>query len=395
MGVGSPCGGQNLALTWQLSEMHGWGLVGVHTALHLIDLGRPPLLLEKPLLSTLRPENREKLKILVDSYQQITAIAARSGNRMLGLNDCTVLHALGNGFVPGPLSAVYRGSRNVGVIAFEDTLFDEETLRRARGYDKLVVHSNYNQALLAEQGITDVACTFQGVDPDELVSASPTRRFGDRFVVFAGGKVEFRKGQDIVLAAFRRFHERHPDALLVTAWHNPWPHTSADIAESPLIPAAPAVGDNGKLRIVEWAMACGVPPEGFVDMGFLGRGQIATILAECHAAIFPNRCEGATNLVAMEAMACGVPVILSANTGHLDLIRDGNCLPLRHQDPVVDPAGRRRGWGESSVEEVVDHLETLYTDRVAAHACADKAWAFMRGERTWRAFAETFVAAVA
>ncbi|MDQ2103873.1 glycosyltransferase family 4 protein [Azospirillum isscasi] len=386
---------QNLALTWQLSEIHGWGLVGVHTALHLIDWGRPPLLLEKPHLGSLRPGNRQKLEVLLDGYQQISAIADRSGNRMLALNDCTVLHALGNGFVAGPLSAQFRGSRNVGVIAFEDTLFDEVTLRRARSYDQLVVHSEFNRALLAEQGIPDVACAFQGVDPDELTPVPPARRFGDRFVVFAGGKVEFRKGQDIVLAAFRRFHERHPDALLITAWHNPWPHTSADIAESPLVPAAPAVGDNGKLRIVEWAMACGVPPEGFVDMGFLGRGQIPAILAECHAAIFPNRCEGATNLVAMEAMACGVPVILSANTGHLDLIRDGNCLPLRQQDPVADPAGRRRGWGESSVEEAVAHLETLYTDRAAARSRADKAQAFLRGERTWRAFAETFVTAVA
>ena len=386
---------QNLALTWQLSEIHGWGLVGVHTALHLVDRGQPPLLLEKPLLSTLRPENREKLESLMDGHRQITAIADRSGNRMLGLNDCTVLHALGNGFVAGPLSARFRGSRNVGVIAFEDTLFDEDTLRRARSYDRIVVHSDYNRALLAEQGITDVGCAFQGVDPDELAPVPPTGRFGDRFVVFSGGKVEFRKGQDIVLAAFRRFHERHPDALLVTAWHNPWPHTSADIAESPLVPSAPAVGDNGKLRIVEWAMTCGVPPEGFVDMGFLGRDQIPAILAECHAAIFPNRCEGATNLVAMEAMAYGVPVILSANTGHLDLIRDGACLPLSRQDPVADPAGRRRGWGETSVDEVVAHLETLYTDRAAARARADKARAFLRGERTWGAFAEAFVTAVA
>ena len=383
----------NLALTWQLSEIHGWGLVGVHTALHLVGQNRPPLLLEKPLLSTLRPENRERLSGLMDGYRQIAAIAARSGDRMLGLDGCTVLHALGNGFVPGPVSARFRGDRNVGVVAFEDTLFERDAMKRAREYDRLVVHSTFNRELLDEQGITETACVFQGVDFDELTPVPPAKRFGDRFVVFSGGKLEFRKGQDIALAAFRRFHERHPDALLVTAWHNPWPHMSADIAESPLTPVAPAVGENGKLRIVEWAMANGVPPEGFIDMGFLARQQIAAILAECHAAIFPNRCEGATNLVAMEAMACGVPVILSANTGHLDLIRDGNCLPLRHQSQVADPAGKRRGWGESSVEEVVERLETLYTDRALARASAGEAQAFLRGERTWRAFAEHFVAA--
>ena len=34
-----------LAFTWQLSEAHGWGLVGVHTALHLVERRRPPVLL--------------------------------------------------------------------------------------------------------------------------------------------------------------------------------------------------------------------------------------------------------------------------------------------------------------------------------------------------------------
>lgn len=384
---------QTLALTWQLSEIHGWGLVGVHTALHLVERGRPPLLLEAPLMTTLRPKNREKLAGLTEPFRQIAALAARSGDRMLGLDDCTMLHALGNGFIPGPCSARFRGRRNVGVIAFEETGLDDGVLRRARSYDRLVVHSNYNRNLLAERGLAGVACVFQGVDPEELAPAPPARRFGDRFVIFSGGKIEFRKGQDIVLAAFRRFHQRHSDALLITAWHNPWAQTSADIAESPWTPVAPAVGENGKLRIVEWAMACGVPPEGFIDMGFLARPQIASILPECHAALFPNRCEGATNLVAMEAMACGVPVILSANTGHLDLIRDGACLPLRHQMPVADPAGKRQGWGESAVEEAVEALEVLYTDRVAARARADRARAFLCAERTWAAFAETFVTA--
>ena len=386
---------QTLALTWQLSEIHGWGLVGVHTTLYLVDRGRPPLLLERPLLNALRPANRERIEPLMDAHHTISAIAQQAGDKILHLEGCTVLQALGNGFVPGGPASRFRGSRTVGVIAFENSFFDAEIRERAGAYDRIVVHSSYNRDLLLEQGVTDVAVTFQGVDPEELALVPPCGRFGDRFVVFSGGKIEFRKGQDIVLAAFRRFHQRHPDALLVTAWHNYWPHTSASIAESPHTPVPPAIGGNGKLRIVEWAMEHGVPPEAFVDMGVLARDQIAGILADCHAAVFPNRCEGATNLVAMEAMACGVPVILSANTGHLDLIRDGNCFPLRHQSDVPDPDGSRRGWGESSVEELVERLEQIHADRAAATQRAEAGRAFVRGERTWRAFAESFVAAVA
>ena len=66
---------RNLALTWQLTEVHGWGLVGVHTALYLVEIGRPPLLLHKPEPSSLRPENRERLDCLMDGFRQISAIA--------------------------------------------------------------------------------------------------------------------------------------------------------------------------------------------------------------------------------------------------------------------------------------------------------------------------------
>ncbi|CAO3357939.1 glycosyltransferase family 4 protein [Azospirillum melinis] len=384
---------KNIALTWQLSEIHGWGLVGVHTALCLLDQGRPPLLLERPLLATLRPENRERVTALLAGYERIGAIAGQVRDRVLVIEGWTLLHALANGFTEGPTSARFRGSRNVGVIAFEDSRFDAATLERARSYDKLVVHSTYNRDLLLEQGIPDVGCAFQGIDPGELPALPPTGRFGDRFVIFSGGKLEFRKGQDIVLAAFRHFHRRHPEALLVTAWHNHWPHTSKTIAESPLTPLPPMIGENGKLRIVEWAMAHGVPPEGFVDMGFIPRHRIAAIMADCHAAVFPNRCEGATNLVAMEAMACGVPVILSANTGHLDLIREDNCLALRNQAPVIDPTGARRGWGESAVDEIIEQLESIYTDSAAARVRAEMGRTFMHGERTWRNFANSLIQA--
>jgi glycosyltransferase involved in cell wall biosynthesis len=385
---------KKLALTWQLTEVHGWGLVGVHTALYLVDRGAPPLLLEKPLMGTLRPENRARLQALEGPFAQVGELVARNPGKVLLLQEYDVLHALGNLFIPGGPSARFRGKRNIGVIAFEDTTFDPEVLARARSYDRIVVHSAYNQRLLTERGFTEVGVALQGIDPGEMHLLPRTRRFGDRFVVFSGGKLEFRKGQDIVVAAFSRFHRRHPDALLITAWHNPWAHIAAGMAESRWTPVPPTVDAGNKLKITDWAVANGVPADGFLDLGFLNRSQIPAVLAECDAAVFPNRCEGATNLVAMEAMACNVPVVLSGNTGHLDLIRDGNSLVLGRQDPVPDPTGARQGWGESSVEELVEHLETLYTDHAAARRQAGQAMEFVRGERTWRAFAEAFVDAI-
>lgn len=386
----------NLAFTWQLTEVHGWGLVGVHTALYLADQGRPALLLEKPLMGTLRPENRARLQALEAPYQQVAAMADNAKGHMLLLKEFDVLHALGNGFTAGGPSGRFRGRRNIGVIAYEDTRFTPEVMARARQYDRIVVHSTYNRQLLEIWGFDNVGLAFQGIDPTEMVEAHPSGRFGDRFVVFSGGKLEFRKGQDIVLAAFRAFRQRHPDALLVTAWQNAWPEVGMTMAESPLAPKPPRILPNNMVDVKSWAMENGADEESFVDLGFLGRHQIAGILADCHAAVFPNRCEGATNLVAMEAMACGVPVVLSNNTGHRDLLKsptqgDDLCLTLDRQVPVADRDGSRFGWGESSVDELVEALERLYADRAAAKARAARAKAFIRTERSWRAFAEAFV----
>jgi glycosyltransferase involved in cell wall biosynthesis len=127
-----------------------------------------------------------------------------------------------------------------------------------------------------------------------------------------------------------------------------------------------------------WAAANGIKPEQFLNLGLVPNASMPTILREMDAALFPNRCEGGTNLVAMEAMACGVPTILSANSGHLDLIQDGTALALTDQRPMPDVPG----WRESNIEEIVAALETLYTDRARA-AAIGAAGAKLLAGMTW------------
>jgi glycosyltransferase involved in cell wall biosynthesis len=93
------------------------------------------------------------------------------------------------------------------------------------------------------------------------------------------------------------------------------------------------------------------------------------VLREMDVALFPNRCEPGTNLVAMECMAVGLPVILSANTGHLDLMTPENSYALSRQapvDPVRASVGGSAGWGESDCEEILAQLEAIYTDSAEA-----------------------------
>ena len=57
----------------------------------------------------------------------------------------------------------------------------------------------------------------------------------------------------------------------------------------------------------------------------------------------------------MECLACGVPTILSDNTGHRDLLRMGFAHPIAQK-----PGNVWSEWGESDVEEVVEALERAF-----------------------------------
>jgi glycosyltransferase involved in cell wall biosynthesis len=98
----------------------------------------------------------------------------------------------------------------------------------------------------------------------------------------------------------------------------------------------------------------------------------------------------------MESLACGVPTILSANTGHLDLIGAAHCYPLRSQGQVAGNAHYRgtEGWGEAAVEEVVAVLEEIYADRAMANQRGAAAAEWMQNW-TWARQTQRFLKVLA
>lgn len=378
-------------INWRPTEVHGWGMVGVHTCLHLLRIGASPVVYTLPEPSTLRPETMAKLAPVIESSRGLAPLVTelQAQGRRLHIPEATVLYALGGHMQPALEAQSFFGDRNIGVGAFTETNLSDQALRDARSYSKIIIHSNFNKQVLADHGIAS-ECVFQGVDPNEVSPGSSTGMFGDRYVVFSGGKIEFRKAQDLVVAAFKIFHERHPDALLVTAWGNFWPATALSMYECTSVPFAPAVSQDG-VDIDGWLLANGLPQRSFINYGFLSRNAIAPLLHNCHLAVFPNRCEPGTNLVAMEAMACGVPVVLSANTGHLDLVGQDRTFVLSRQQPVADADGARRYWGESDVEELLESMEFAYQNRDAAKARGMAGADWVLNHRRWDQFAAEFV----
>ncbi|MEP7344884.1 MAG: glycosyltransferase, partial [Gemmatimonadaceae bacterium] len=142
-----------------------------------------------------------------------------------------------------------------------------------------------------------------------------------------------------------------------------------------------------------WLGANGIPADAVLDIGRVPNALMGRVVREAHVALFPNRAEGGTNLVAMECMAAGVPTIVSSNTGHLDLVASGGCIPLRRQR-VVSPPTRfysgTEGWGESDVAEIVEVLERAHDDRAAVRAIGAQGASIMQGW-SWRSQVERLI----
>ena len=127
-------------------------------------------------------------------------------------------------------------------------------------------------------------------------------------------------------------------------------------------PTSKALADDGPQALTTWLAANGVPADSILDVGRAPNATMGQVVRDADVALFPNRCEGGTNLVAMECMAAGVPTIVSNNTGHRDLVATGGCFALATQRPVRPPTRFYRGvdgWGESDVEEMVEQLERV------------------------------------
>jgi len=331
-------------LGWQVGGQSGWQLFAAHLALGLARNGA-----QVHIADNIEP--RGLSPTLLPSIQQMIVRGDRNEWRIR-------IDGSGNHFPEAP---DVKNRVKVCLAVFEDSHLPDDRKHCWGTFDRVIACSTWAQQRLDGWGVkADV--WFQGSD-DSIFFPAPKRRSDDRFYVFSGGKLEFRKGQDIVVAAFKRFLDtpEGKDAVLVTAWQNLWPQTMDGIWESGYVKGVP-VSRLGQLDIVSWCVANGIPAANVLDLGMIRQPDLAATLRECDVGFFPNRCEGATNMILPETMLSGIPCIVSQNTGHLDAAPVHHCVPLMTQREVTLRTGLftgYEGWGESEVDECVEALKRV------------------------------------
>jgi glycosyltransferase involved in cell wall biosynthesis len=230
--------------------------------------------------------------------------------------------------------------------------------------DGVLVPSEYCKRVVRDSGVSlPIAVIGHGVDHegvppplpiDRATRGEPTREAPFVFLNVSAG-VDRKGVEELVTAYALAFSRRDPVLLVIKTYEN----------EQNLV-------DRWVSRVTQ-----GVPDAPVIQVIFdeLHRQEIEMLYGRADVLVLPTRGEG-FNLPAAEAMARGLPVIVTRHSGHLDFCNDANCLLvdchyeistsyLRIPDSV---------WVRPAVQQLVTALKAAYREaRTAGSATHSRA----------------------
>lgn len=304
------------------------------------------------------------------------------------------LHAI-RGIDMMPIEPSKRAKINIGYTFFESNLIVGDGLKNVAQkwgeWDWIVAGSSWCEQALRRAGWERTSTIIQGVDHRIFKPVGPPVST-DNFIVFSGGKFEYRKGQDIVIAAMKVMMERHKDVALSAAWSNPWLETMKSMEQSRLVEYVH--GSNDSESIGRTIIRAGLPTERVLFSWNYHNLSMPGLYRTSDVGLFPNRCEGGTNLVLMEYVACGKPAIATDATGHCDVLNSCNHVRIRpdYMRPVMvyDSGDNPIAiWQEPELEAVIERLEWAYQNRDKIREIGHRAAESMK-PHTWEAAARRF-----
>lgn len=323
---------RTLLLSWPIQGTTGWGVNGANLARHASLAGWQVYADGGIDWSTLPPWWR------LEGWDVLPHVK--------GMRYTSALYAAGNGVAPHIEPGL--ADRFLIETFLEDTAkITPDVVDAYNAAHAVIVGSWWNYTLLRDAGVTNLALIHQGADTAGLMGVPEQER---RFI-FSGGKLEQRKAQDVVIAAFREYLTVDRDAVLVTAWQNPWLRTVQGIDASGHVRGIPPFRPGTQtLDVAGWCEKNGIPRKNVVDLGVLPSYALQSAIASCHLAIQVSRAEGGVPLPALEALAHGVPVLTVDGTGTADLRGMGadnvECTPFSGKAPLFRGT---EGWVEPSV----------------------------------------------
>ena len=367
----------------------GWGVCGKYLVKEISDITDVKFITDSFSVEEIGDEYEFhflKSKLLNDTEARAFS---GDGSRRVG---SPVLQAIGNQALM-PWGTEINSPFKAGYTFFEENILKQEYIQNGKdNFDIVITGSKWCEEVLRNHGLDNVETVIQGVDQQIFNTYHSDKEiFKDNFVIFSGGKFEIRKGQDIVIKAYKVLQDRHKDVMLVNAWFNMWGDSMNTMAASRHI--------KYDVKSKDYATAMyGILQDNGLDMERIvtllprSNALMAKIYKNTDIGLFTNRCEGGTNLVLMEYMACGKPVIASYNSGHRDVINKDNSIMINNMRQIdINKNGTKIAvWDDPDLDETISHLEWAYQHRDELKSYGTQAGNDLK-ELTWKKSAAKFV----
>ena len=179
--------------------------------------------------------------------------------------------------------------------------------------DYVLCPSQYVRASFLARGFKpeQILRNIYPVDLSRFTPATEARPANRPLTIVSTGMLSLRKGSPYLLEAFRLVHRRHPSTrfLLTSSIHDSMVNLLKSYADLP----------------IDWSPS-------------LPHAQLAERLRSADIFVLPSLEEGLVR-TALEAMACGLPVVLTPNTGANDLVQPGvggEIVPIRDAVATAD-----------------------------------------------------------
>lgn len=258
---------------------------------------------------------------------------------------------------------------------WETTKFPKEWLAFKDSYKLSFASSRWVEEVLKDAGFDNVHYATLGVETDIFHPWGSSNRFDERTTFFWSSHNQYRKGLDVMLKAWSRFHPRHRNTRLVLMGFG-------------LLPLFGRTPD----RVREWKNF--VIAE-FDDDGIsvyatripLSDPELASVYRGVDFTVCTSRSEG-FGLVVAESMACGTPVITGSFGATAEfafenaLMFGGKPVKADYSDKGFSDVGQ---WWEPDLKQLEARLnEAMALDRAAYSELSRQGMLLIRNRFTWR-----------
>lgn len=235
----------------------------------------------------------------------------------------------------------------IGWPIFELNGFSSLEKHHLSTLDEIIVCSEWAKSIVLGNVSTKKCHVVPlGVDTSIFYNRNTTL---NKYVFLNIGKMEYRKGHDLIIAAFSDAFNKNDNVELWLSWDNPFPNCNKNY----WINLCKSSKLSSKIKFIPRLET---------------QEELSLLANQASCGIFPSRAEG-WNLPLLEMMACGKPVIATNYSAHTEYCNTDNSFLV---DCELEPAKDNEWpqfdgtfeWGKPNYDQLVEHMRYVYNNNI-------------------------------